>query len=152
MTDIHSASAHNTKFFFEKAYPQPTGKNFQTQLGVHFEEVSEFIDSMHGIDPMSEYIRDMVSKALAGLSTALKQGNVHFVVNNRVEFLDGLCDQMVTAVGVGHMAHMNIGDAFAEVNESNLSKFDDDGKPILDENLKLMKGPNYFKPNLEPFV
>ena len=70
----------------------------------------------------------------------------------REEFLDGICDQIVTATGVGFMAKMNVAGGFGEVNRSNASKFGENGEPIFDPNLKLIKGPNYFKPNLKQYI
>ena len=63
-----------------------------------------------------------------------------------------LCDQIVTAVGVAHCAGMKIVDGLHEVNRSNWSKFDENGEPILDETRKIIKGPNYTKPDLTLLV
>ena len=69
----------------------------------------------------------------------------------RCELLDALVDQIVTAVGVGHMMGMDVLGALEEINRSNFSKFED-GKPVFDENGKITKGKDYVKPNLEKFV
>jgi predicted HAD superfamily Cof-like phosphohydrolase len=92
--------------------------------------------------------------ALFRLADHLKQGNVkmNFSKLNRVAFLDSLCDQMVTTIGIAHMLQMDIAGGFEEVNQSNWSKFDEHGIPIFNENKKIMKGPNYRKPTLDPFV
>ena len=65
--------------------------------------------------------------------------------------LDSLADQLVTGVGVAHMLRMDIIGALNEVNLSNFSKFVD-GIPQFDANRKIIKGPDYFKPNLELFL
>ncbi|SSX60346.1 nucleoside triphosphate pyrophosphohydrolase family protein [Actinobacillus lignieresii] len=70
---------------------------------------------------------------------------------DKVELLDALCDQIVTAIGVAHMFGMNIQGALQEVANSNDSKFED-GKPVFNEQGKIAKGKHYFKPNLERFV
>lgn len=138
--------------FFKKAIPSPTEKNFQTQLGVHLEEISEMLLELTGNDEVTADAVKHAQQIVAHLSAHLKHGYGTVTINNRTEFLDSLCDQLVTAIGVGYMANMNIEAAFGEVNRSNLSKFDANGEPIFDNNLKITKGPNYFKPNLKPFA
>lgn len=70
---------------------------------------------------------------------------------SRVELLDALADQVVTATGVAYFSQMQWDEALNEVNNSNFSKFED-GKPVLNEHGKIIKGKNYFKPNLAPFT
>ena len=134
------------KLWFERALPATCAENFtarkqMTQIGVHFEEVSEMLNSL-GI--RSAEIEDLASDFKAGCPP-------NFEVN-RTELLDALCDQIVTAVGVAHLFGMNIAGALAEVNSSNWSKFDDKGMPIFDLNGKIKKGPNYKKPDLRGFA
>ena len=141
-----------TQHFFRKAFPDPQEKNFHTQTGVHFEEIAEMLAVMEGTDSKSSFVLKVVHDACKALAIGLKEGTIKIAIKDRVEFLDGLCDQIVTAIGAGHMVRMDVAGAFGEVNRSNNSKFDDRGQPIFDQNLKLMKGPNYFKPDLKPFV
>lgn len=138
--------------FFEKAYPSPQDANFHTQLGVHFEEIAEMVEQLKGNDRLTQAMLTQVLVATTALSAHLKGKSNRVSIIDRTLFLDGLCDQLVTATGTGYMAGMDIAGGFGEVNQSNLSKFDDNGQPILDNNLKLAKGPNYFKPNLKPFA
>lgn len=70
---------------------------------------------------------------------------------DRAELLDALCDQIVTATGIGTFFGMNVPGALSEVNHSNYSKFVD-GNPIFNENQKVMKGPDYTPPVLTPFI
>ena len=72
--------------------------------------------------------------------------------NQAVEILDSLCDQIVTAIGVGYMMGFDMVGALQEVNLSNWSKFDENGNPIFNENGKIVKGENYFKPDLAKFL
>lgn len=141
-----------TVSFFQSICPEPTTKNFSTQLGVHFEEISEMLDELEGVGGPATMILEMAKQANKALSMYLKQNDDVVRVKDRVEFLDALCDQLVTATGTGHMVGMDIAGGFAEVNRSNCSKLDEKGRPILDENQKFIKGPYYFKPNLKPFV
>ena len=138
--------------FFEKAYPNPGDRNFHTQLGCHFEELAEMVEHLRGKTRVTQALLTQILLAATALSAHLKGNQGVIEVVDRVGFLDGLCDQLVTATGTGHMARMDIARGFAEVNRSNLSKFGDNGEPILDNNLKLTKGPNYFKPNLKAFA
>ena len=70
----------------------------------------------------------------------------------RIELLDSLCDQIVTAVATAYMLGMDLHGALSEVCRSNESKFGEDGEPIFDQNRKIIKGPNYSKPKLDSFV
>jgi predicted HAD superfamily Cof-like phosphohydrolase len=138
--------------WFQKAVPAPEKKNFNTQVGVHFEEVAEMMDSLAGADGASqvrlEQMRDMLSK----FATEVKSGQVDLKIADPVEYLDALGDQIVTAVGSAHMGGVDILGGLAEIADSNDSKFDEDGMPIFNEDRKIMKGPNYFKPDLQKFV
>ena len=68
------------------------------------------------------------------------------------EVADALTDILYVTYGAGHAFGINLDKCFQEVQNSNMSKLGADGKPIYNENGKVMKGPNYFKPNLNKFV
>jgi predicted HAD superfamily Cof-like phosphohydrolase len=138
--------------FFTKAYPQSTPKNFRTQLGVHFEEFAEMIAALEPASEEDKMLLHFIGEGIKGTANHLKASDGVIGLKDRVEFLDAVCDQMVTAVGLGRHANMDVVGGFKEVNRSNLSKFDDNGDPIFDNNLKVMKGPNYTKPDLKTFV
>lgn len=144
----------NTKQWFEAAVPNPTAKNLEVQLGVHLEEVVEM---------MAAFIIEKASGASFGewedtfqelniVATMLKEGKLKVANLDADAVLDGITDQQVTAIGIGHMLGMDTTGALAEVDRSNFSKFGKDGQPIFDENGKIKKGPHYVKPNLEPFL
>ena len=69
-----------------------------------------------------------------------------------VEVADALTDILYVTYGAGHAFGINLDDCFEEVQNSNMSKLDNNGKPIYNENGKVMKGPNYFKPDLNKFI
>ena len=69
-----------------------------------------------------------------------------------VEVADALTDILYVTYGAGHAFGINLDDCFEEVQNSNMSKLDKDGKPIYNENGKVMKGPNYFKPDLSKVI
>ena len=68
------------------------------------------------------------------------------------EVADALTDILYVTYGAGHAFGINLDDCFDEVQKSNMSKLDGDGKPIYNQDGKVMKGPKYFKPNLEKFL
>ena len=68
------------------------------------------------------------------------------------EAADALTDILYVTYGAGHAFGINLDNCFDEVQRSNMSKLGNDGKPIYNENGKVMKGPNYFKPDLNKFL
>jgi len=68
------------------------------------------------------------------------------------EVADALTDILYVTYGAGHAFGINLDKCFKEVQNSNMSKLGSDGKPIYNEHGKVMKGPDYFKPNLSKFV
>ena len=68
--------------------------------------------------------------------------------NDLVETADALTDILYVTYGAGQAFGINLDKCFEEVQNSNMSKLGEDGKPIYNENGKVLKGPNYFKPNL----
>jgi len=68
------------------------------------------------------------------------------------ETVDALTDILYVVYGAGHAFGVNLDKCFEEVQNSNMSKLGEDGKPIYNKNGKVMKGPNYFKPNLNQFL
>ena len=69
-----------------------------------------------------------------------------------LEVADALTDLLYVTYGAGHAFGIDLDKCFEEVQNSNMSKLGDDGKPIYNEFGKVMKGPNYFKPNLIKFI
>jgi predicted HAD superfamily Cof-like phosphohydrolase len=68
------------------------------------------------------------------------------------EVADALTDILYVTYGAGHAFGIDLDKCFNEVQKSNMSKLDSDGKPIYNEDGKVMKGPNYFKPDLNKFL
>ena len=71
---------------------------------------------------------------------------------NLKEVADALTDILYVTYGAGHAFGINLDKCFEEVQKSNMSKLDENGKPIYNSDGKVMKGPNYFKPDLTPFI
>ena len=131
--------------WFKAAKPEPTDKDICTQIGCHYEEVSEMdlaIDSEHGDNEMLADWYKQVSPDMA-----------NYVVKevDRLELLDALCDQIVTATGVAYMMGFDIEGALKEVIRSNNSKMVD-GKFEFDDNGKIAKPESYSEPDLTPFL
>lgn len=140
-------TVNHIKQWFELAVPTPTDKNRAVQTGVHVEEFDEMLASFSAPDPVRVPICALAKRLKEQMTIAIDD----LTHAQKVELLDSLCDQIVTAIGVAHMFNMNIAGALAEVNASNWSKFVE-GKPIFNEHGKIAKGPNYRKPVLLPFV
>ena len=71
--------------------------------------------------------------------------------NDLLEVADALTDILYVTYGAGHAFGINLDKCFDEVQSSNMSKLDSNGKPIFNDFGKVMKGPNFFKPNLKKF-
>lgn len=147
--------------WFKIAKPEPvTGfppKWLPTQLGAHFEEVAECMLALIGkTTDLSELPEDNIQlkayKATKELSDWFyKLDGVGLTKESKVELLDSLADQVVTATGVAYFSKFKFDEALTEVNKSNYSKFVQ-GKPVLNENGKIIKGKDYFKPELKDYV
>lgn len=132
----------------QAARPEPTEADLRVQIGVHVEEVAEFLDSLIGLNPDGETALSGARALMHLLADRIKSGQYDVTIGNRAAALDAICDQIVTAVGVAHCAGMRIEDALVEVDRSNWSKFVD-GKPVRDAHGKVAKGQYYSKPNLK---
>lgn len=138
--------------WFDRAVPNPTSQNINLQAGCHLEEVGEFLHSLHGTDTRSHKALLDVHDAVSTLADALKTGICKVVIADRITCLDSLCDQIVTATGVGTYAGLNVELGLSRVVASNWSKFSRDGNPIFMPNGKIAKGPDYMPPDLEDCV
>jgi predicted HAD superfamily Cof-like phosphohydrolase len=88
---------------------------------------------------------DLIKEELDELSEALNNKDL-------LEVADALTDILYVAYGAGHAFGIDLDQCFEEVQNSNMSKLDENGSPIYNEAGKVMKGPNYFKPDLSKFV
>ena len=87
----------------------------------------------------------LIEEELSELKEAIKNKDIK-------EVADALTDILYVTYGAGHAFGIDLDQCFDEVQRSNMSKLDENGKPIFNEHGKVLKGPNYFKPNLEKFV
>ena len=88
---------------------------------------------------------DLINEELSELKQAVQKKDIK-------EVADALTDILYVTYGAGHAFGINLDKCFEEVQSSNMSKLGSDGKPIYNEKGKVMKGPDYFKPNLGKFV
>ena len=88
---------------------------------------------------------DLIKEELEELKSALDNKDL-------LEVADALTDILYVTYGAGHAFGIDLDKCFDEVQNSNMSKLDDNGKPIYNEAGKVMKGPKYFKPNLSKFL
>ena len=96
-------------------------------------------------DKINKLRIDLIEEELEELKDAVNKKDLK-------ETVDALTDILYVAYGAGHAFGVNLDKCFEEVQNSNMSKLGVDGKPIFNENGKVMKGPNYFKPNLNQFL
>ena len=87
----------------------------------------------------------LISEELEELRKAISDNNI-------IEVADALADILYVTYGSGHAFGIDLDKCFNEVQDSNMSKLDPDGNPIFNEYGKVMKGPNYFKPDLSKFL
>ena len=87
----------------------------------------------------------LIDEELKELKQAIKDRNLK-------EVADALTDILYVTYGAGHAFGINLDKCFREVQQSNMSKLGEDGKPIYNEHGKVLKGPNYFKPDLNKII
>ena len=87
----------------------------------------------------------LIKEELEELQEAIRENNI-------IEVADALTDILYVTYGAGHAFGINLDKCFNEVQESNMSKLGENGKPIYNEHGKVMKGPKYFKPELSKFI
>ena len=96
-------------------------------------------------DKINKLRLDLIKEELDELKEAMNNKDL-------LEVADALTDILYVTYGAGHAFGINLDQCFEEVQNSNMSKLDENGKPIYNNAGKVMKGPNYFKPNLSKFV
>ncbi|MDB3931600.1 MAG: phosphoribosyl-ATP diphosphatase [Proteobacteria bacterium] len=96
-------------------------------------------------DKINKLRIDLIKEELEELTEAMQKKDL-------LEVADALTDILYVTYGAGHAFGINLDACFNEVQNSNMSKLGKDGKPIYNESGKVMKGPNYFKPDLSKFV
>ena len=96
-------------------------------------------------DKINKLRIDLIKEELEELQEAMKNSDL-------LEVADALTDILYVTYGAGHAFGIDLDKCFDEVQNSNMSKLDENGEPIYNEYGKVMKGPNYFKPDLSKFV
>ena len=96
-------------------------------------------------DKINDLRYELIREELDELREALKNKDI-------LEVADALTDILYVTYGAGHAFGIDLDKCFEEVQQSNMSKLDEKGKPIYNESGKVMKGPGYFKPDLTKFV
>ncbi len=115
-------------------------KIFMTIFGQEVKEKAGFPDNK-----ITSLRYDLIQEELDELKDAIDRRDIK-------EVADALTDILYVTYGAGHAFGINLDKCFEEVQNSNMSKLGEDGKPIYNDKGKVMKGPNYFKPNLNKFV
>jgi predicted HAD superfamily Cof-like phosphohydrolase len=115
-------------------------KLFMDTYGQEVKDKAEFSDAK-----TNKLRIDLIKEELEELTQAMNDKNL-------LEVADALTDILYVTYGAGHAFGIDLDKCFDEVQKSNMSKLGEDGKPIYNESGKVMKGPNYFKPDLTKFI
>ena len=115
-------------------------KKFMETFGQEIKEKASFPD-----DKITSLRYELIKEELGELKEAIDSKDIK-------EVADALTDILYVTYGAGHAFGINLDKCFEEVQNSNMSKLGSDGKPIYNDKGKVMKGPNYFKPDLNKFV
>ena len=115
-------------------------RKFMETFGQEIKKKAEFPS-----DKITSLRHDLIKEELNELKEAIDNKDI-------TEVADALTDILYVTYGAGHAFGINLDKCFEEVQNSNMSKLGSDGKPIYNDKGKVMKGPNYFKPDLTKFV
>ena len=115
-------------------------KKFMETFGQEVKAKAEFPN-----EKITSLRYELIQEELLELKDAIKKKDIK-------EVADALTDILYVTYGAGHAFGINLDNCFIEVQNSNMSKLGLDGKPIFNDKGKVMKGPKYFKPNLNKFV
>tara|TARA_B100001778_G_C18239410_1_gene472702 strand:- start:66 stop:437 length:372 start_codon:yes stop_codon:yes gene_type:complete len=120
--------------------------NFE-KVGVFMKTFGQDVkqSSSFSTDKINELRISLIKEELDELIEAMNKKDL-------VELADALTDILYVTYGAGHAFGINLDECFEEVQNSNMSKLDNNGKPIYNDKGKVMKGPNYFKPDLSKYV
>ena len=120
----------------------------------NFEKVKIFMETFgQEVKSKSSLSSDKInSLRLSLIQEELDELNKAIQDKDIVEVADALTDILYVTYGAGHAFGIDLDHCFNEVQNSNMSKLGDDGKPIYNENGKVMKGPSYFKPDLSKYI
>ena len=121
-----------TNFISVKKFMETFGQEVKTKAGFPSDKILKL-----------RY--DLIKEELDEFEQAIKEKNLK-------EIADSLTDILYVTYGAGHAFGIDLDKCFDEVQRSNMSKLGEDGKPIYNEYGKVMKGPNYFEPNLKKFI
>ena len=115
-------------------------KKFMQTFGQEVKDQGDFPDKN-----IIQLRYDLIKEELEELNQAIKDKDIK-------EVADALTDILYVTYGAGHSFGIDLDKCFEEVQQSNMSKLGTDGKPIYNDSGKVMKGPNYFKPDLNKFL
>ncbi len=113
---------------------------FMKTYGQEVKDKAEFSDAK-----TNKLRIDLIKEELEELTEAIQDENL-------LEVADALTDILYVTYGAGHAFGIDLDKCFDEVQNSNMSKLGEDGKPIYNEAGKVMKGPNYFRPDLSKYL
>jgi len=115
-------------------------RKFMETFGQEIKEKAQFPN-----EKITSLRHDLIKEELDELKEAMDNNDIK-------EVADALTDILYVTYGAGHAFGINLDKCFEEVQNSNMSKLGSDGKPVYNDKGKVMKGPNYYKPDLNKFI
>lgn len=126
----------------------------KTRIESNFEAVGDFMESFGQEVHNEPTLRDARTQQLRYdlIDEELEELKMAFDNDDIVEIADALTDLLYVVYGAGHAFGIDLDECFLEVHESNMSKLGEGGRPIYREDGKVLKGPDYFPPNLKEIL
>jgi len=126
----------------------------RTRIESNFESVGDFMESFGQEVHNEPTLRDSQTQQLRYdlIDEELEELKMAFDNDDIVEIADALTDLLYVVYGAGHAFGIDLDECFLEVHESNMSKLGEGGRPIYREDGKVLKGPDYFPPNLKEIL
>ena len=126
----------------------------KTRIESNFESVGDFMESFGQEVHNEPTLRDARTQQLRYdlIDEELEELKMAFDNDDIVEIADALTDLLYVVYGAGHAFGIDLDECFLEVHESNMSKLGEGGRPIYREDGKVLKGPDYFPPNLKEIL
>jgi hypothetical protein len=144
--------------WFDKTSPHSNEDHTHKKLAKHLEKISGMLISLKGVgrDYNTREQLSLSADVLNHIQRQIKAGHngIELILKDidTIELLQSLCDQIITSIGVAHALNLDITGALSEVAECNISRFDEEGNPIFNEQMNLVNGPGFIPANLTPYI
>ena len=144
--------------WFDKTSPHSNEDHTHKQLAKHLEKISGMLVSLKGVgrDYNTREQLSLSADVMSHVQRQIKAGHngIELVLKDidTAELLQSLCNQIISSIGVAHALNLDIVGALSELAECNISRFDEEGNPIFNEQMNLVNGPDFTAPDLTPYI